>query len=108
MKLKTQIMHRVAAIALFGAAVILPGCGSHEVIVPGVKEESLTPEQKAQFERMKNAQAEAMRKAGFEKPVVMTPQEYALQQVEAHKQAQKEAKADSGEKQGASESPSGQ
>jgi hypothetical protein len=96
MKLEMQTMHRVLAMSLMGAIVLMPGCGSHEVTMPRVTEESLSPEQKAQYERMQNAQAEVMRKAGVQTPVMMTPQEYAQQQFEAQKKAQEEAK-DNGE-----------
>ena len=81
-------------VAICGAALLLPGCGSQEVTYPRVTEESLTPEQKAQWERMQNAQGEAFRRAGMNQPVVLTPQEFAQQQFEAQKVAQENAKDD--------------
>ena len=97
MHVKVHLMRRATAIIISGAAILLPGCGSHEVTMPRVTEESLTPEQKAQFERMQNAQAEAFRKAGANQPVVMTPQEFAQQQFEAQKNQQEGAKVNEGD-----------
>lgn len=92
MHLTLSTMRSALTVAICGAVVLLPGCGSHEVTYPRVTEESLTPEQKAQFERMQNAQAEAFRKAGMNQPVVLTPQEFAQQQFEAQKNALEDAK----------------
>lgn len=109
MRMKLNAKRGVIAITISGAAALLSGCGSHEVTLPRVTEESLTPEQKAQFERMQNAQAEAFRKAGMNQPAVLTPQEYAQQQFEAQKKTQEEAKNNAGENtQGATETSSAQ
>lgn len=109
MQTKSKATRDAIAIAVGVAATILPGCGSHEVTMPRVTEESLSPEQKAQFEKMQNAQAEAFRKAGMNQAAVMTPQEYAQQQFESVKKEQEAAKEGTGQNtQAAADSPAAQ
>lgn len=76
------------SVAACGVMLAVAGCGSHEVQLPVVKEESLSDEQKAQLERVRNAQAEAFRRAGVDPQVAVTPADIAQQRLEAEQMNQ--------------------
>lgn len=69
--------------AACGVLLAVAGCGSHEVQLPVVKEESLSDEQKAQLERVRNAQSEVFRRAGVDPQAAVTPADIAQQRLEA-------------------------
>ena len=74
--------------AACGALLAVAGCGSHEVQLPVVKEESLSDEQKAQLERVRNAQSEAFRRAGVDPQLSANPSEIAQQRLETEQMNQ--------------------
>lgn len=81
------------AVVLCGTIVGLAGCESREIKIPRVTEESLTPEQKAQLQRMREAQANVMQRAGNPQ-VSVNPEEFAKQRFEEEQAARQAAASD--------------
>ena len=75
-----------------GIIAAFPGCGSHEMKIQEVKEESLSSEQKQQFDRMKSMQAEVLERAGVDPNTPTNPQEYARKKYEEIQASQAAAK----------------